>query len=654
MRRFGLAQCRDFIRRALGSRFGGLYVFGVLFLGASLLLRFALCLRSLALIDTTPSVLAHMFLVGMIYDAVTFFYCALPAAIFLLVVPDRIYRSKATRVIVNTTYFLAVFALVFDVIAEWLFWGEFGTRYNFVSVDYVAYVHQFTGNLVQALPMPILIGILIAGVTIVFFATRPLLVRTFDSVSSFRQRLRPAAVFALAPAVSVFFVNLSLAEINGNHYNNELSKNGVYSFAAAIRYNGATWSADYRTISSPEAWVRLERRLESQGARFPAGAGARDPLHEAGPVGPETPHNVIVVVMESMGADFVGACGATGGLTPNLDRLAAEGVFFADFYATGTRTDRGLEAVIESLPPTPGRCTIKREMTPDPNALGVILRQRGYRPVFVLGGDPTFDNMGNFFVANGFDVVGRDRFRSSEVTCETAWGVCDGDLFGRIVRECDEMHAKGARFCVASLTCSNHQPFVAPGIAPENRTREAVVKYSDACVGEFIRQAQSKPWFNDTLFVFVADHQANRACLADIAPEMFRIPAIVYAPKLVAPRRVEGIAGQMDLMPTVLGLMKFRYQSRFFGHDVLAQSGGGCAAVSNYQDFGWVTGDRFVLMRAEKRANVYRVDAAGELRGCPQDPELILDATSLYQTAAEYLDSRFILPGAPSAHASRR
>ncbi len=653
----------------LRSRFSGLYVFGVLFLGASLLLRAGLCVHSVALIDTTPSVLARMFLVGMLYDVVTYFYCVIPVAIFLLVVPDRVYHGRGTRIFVNAIYFVAIFALVFDVIAEWLFWEEFGTRYNFVSVDYLAYTHQFAGSIVETLPIPVLFGFLVAGATTIFIATRPVLTRTFDTVSSFRQRLGQGVVFVLVPVVSVFLVDPSLAEITRNHYNNELSKNGVYSFLAAVRYNVVTYEQDYTTTSAADAFARWRGLMEGSGARFAPSADATDPAHATAPDAAETPRNVVVVLCESLSAKFLGVFGSGRDDTPNFDALAREGLLFRNLLATGTRTDRGIEAVISSLPPTPGRCTVKKQLTPDAHALGWIFRERGYETRFVTGCDATFDNMRAFFEASGFDVVDRLKYAPGEVTFETAWGACDGDIFAKALQSCDASHARGKRFLTVVLTVSHHQPYTFPGMIEDGRaqTREAALRYADAAAGRFIAAARTKAWFDDTLFVFTGDHCANCAAKAEMDPADFHVAAMIYAPKLVKSGVVETLASQMDLMPTVLGMMNFRYESRFFGRDVLKCGGTGLPAglsaealakagpapMANYQDLGYLTGDRLVVLGPERRARVFRVETSGGLRDCPEDRERVLDAVAFFQTASEYVDRRIIPPEPPTRRFAR-
>jgi phosphoglycerol transferase MdoB-like AlkP superfamily enzyme len=263
----------------------------------------------------------------------------------------------------------------------------------------------------------------------------------------------------------------------------------------------------------------------------------------------------------------------------------------------------------------------------------------------VTGCDATFDNMKGFFESNGFDVVGRREMARGEVTQETAWGACDGDVFAKTLKECDAAHSHGKKFFAAVLTGSNHQPFtVPPKFDPlGEKTRAVAVRYADRAIGDFVAAARSKPWFGDTIFVFVADHCANCAGRAVVSPGDFHIPAVIYAPSIVAPGQVDAVASQIDLMPTVLGLMNFRYESRFFGRDAL-KGGEGRAVLSNYQDLAWLEGGRLVLLRGEKRKMLFLVEPSGNLRECADDPAFVFDAISCFQTASEYIRSQLLIP----------
>jgi phosphoglycerol transferase MdoB-like AlkP superfamily enzyme len=356
----------------------------------------------------------------------------------------------------------------------------------------------------------------------------------------------------------------------------------------------------------------------------------------------------VIVMVESLSASFMGEFGNTERLTPNLDALAGESLFFRNLYATGTRTDRGLEAVILSVPPTPGRCIVKRPIHDNPYSLGQIFRGRGYDTKFIFGGDGTFDNMNEFFRRNAFAPIDGRGFAKREVTFANVWGACDGDVFNRALKECDASAARGRPFCSVLVTTSNHQPFTCPQKidVASARCRSGSVKYTDEAIGEFLANARTKGWFDDTVFVFVADHCANAAGRAEMELRGYHIPLFIYAPSIVKPARVETLASQIDVAPTLLGLLNFSYRSRFFGRDLLGP-GEPRAFVANYQDLGLLQDGRLAVLVPERRFRIYRVDPDGLQAESAPDPRLLMHAVCYYQSAAAFIRSQLEAPEPP-------
>jgi len=627
----------------LRSRFGGLYVFGGVFLAISLLLRLALALRGIGDMDARPLALGGVVLVGLLFDLVTYFYAALPSAVFLLLAPDRLFRWRVHRWAAVALYFLAVSVLLFDAAAEWLFWDEFSSRFNFVAVDYLIYTREVVNNIVESYPLAAIFGGIFGGALLVVLLTRRLFVHCFESTSTLRQRVRPALVFLVIPVLATLFVDQSLTDVSRDHYNNELAKNGFYSFFTALRHNSIDYDEFYLREDDATALARARALLASPSAKF----RSDDPLDLAREVvhpGPENYANILIVVVESLSASYLGAFGSTEGLTPNLDALAVRSLFFRRFYATGTRTDRGLEAVALSLPPTPGRSMLKRPDNENLFSIGPIFRARGYDTKFIYSGYSTFDNMNAFFEGNGFETVDGGDFKPDEITFSNAWGVCDEDLYRRVLKECDRSADAGKPFLSVIMTTSNHRPFThadAPGIP--NDTRKGALQYTDYAIGRLIAEARSKPWFDRTVFVTLADHCASSAGKSDVTVREYHIPLFIYAPKLVAPRPVDTLASQMDLAPTLLGLLNFSYTSKFFGRDVL-EGGRGRAPLGNYEKVGLFADGTLELLLPMRKVQTYAVDDAGNQTEAPLDEALLRDTMAYYQSASYLLRNHLYTP----------
>ena len=623
--------------KSFRSRFGHLYVFGLVFLAVNLLLRVALCCRAWHSMDLGLPQLAGTFLVGLLFDLVTFFYLALPAALFLTLVPDRLFRSRVHRYAATAVYFVAVYVLLFDVAAEWLFWDEFESRFNFVAVDYLIYTHELIGTIREAYPLPAILGGLGAGALVIYLLTRGLLARAFDATSTFRQRLKAGLVFLAAPALSFLLVDPGLSRISRNHFNNEIAKDGPYSFFYALRQSAMDYEAFYLTEDDEAAFGRLRDEVKTDAARFVSD----DPLSITRRIvrtGPEKRYNLLIVMVESLSAKYLGVFGGKDGLTPHLDALASQSMLFTRFYATGTRTDRGLEAVTLSLPPTPGRSVVKRPGSEHLFSLGAIMRQRGYDTKFIYSGYSTFDNMNEFYGANGFQTVDGSDFADGEITFRNAWGVCDQDLYRRTLKECDSSFAAGRPFCAIVLTTSNHRPFTFPASVPVPSVKGRLrgVWYSDYAIGEFLESARTRPWFAGTVFAILADHCAASAGKSEVPVEEYHVPLFIYGPTLVPPARVDTLASQMDLAPTLLGLLNLSYTSKFFGRDVL-QPGPGRALVGNYEKVGLYRDGKLALLLPRKKARMFTVRPDGRQEETPVDSAFILDTMSYYQPAAYLL-----------------
>jgi len=351
--------------------------------------------------------------------------------------------------------------------------------------------------------------------------------------------------------------------------------------------------------------------------------------------------------MESLGAPFVGKLGGLP-LTPNLDRLADEGLWFTQLYATGTRTVRGLEAVVAGFPPTAAPSVLKLPLAQHNFfTLAQALKAKGYATEFIYGGVTNFDNMGLFFRENGFDRIIEQRDFDNPVLLGT-WGVCDEDL---VTKAHETFLAHGDQpFFALLLTTSNHVPFEFPPgrIEPYEQpaaTRSNAVKYTDYAIGRLFELARRAPYFERTIFLVVADHDA-RVYGADLVPvEHFQIPGLIVGPGV--PRREERrIASQIDLAPTLLGLAGIDVAHPMIGRDLLAlpahEPG---RALMQYGDAnGFLVKNKIAIHQPGHAARTFAfID--GHLKPTEHDVELERDALAhLLWAERTYRERRYRLP----------
>ncbi|MBL0289287.1 MAG: sulfatase-like hydrolase/transferase [Betaproteobacteria bacterium] len=582
---------------------------------------------------------AGLFGRGLGFDLATLASTLAPWLLASALLPDR---WRGARFLVGLRWFLLWFVvalLLFGAVAEFTFWQEFSTRFNFIAVDYLVYTREVVGNIRQSYPVPaILVGIAGASVAIVvalhrvlWFSTAPLGAR--------RRAVLAVLAFAL-PALGSAVANVDQMNASGNAYADELSGNGLFSFAAAYRRNELDYDRFYRTLPQDRADAIL---IELGVERLPLSA-ALQPVEVENAVaqmGPFTrrPRNIVLISVESLSAEFLGAYGNGAGLTPNLDRLAAEGLQFTRFFATGTRTVRGLEALSLGVPPVPGQSIVRRPGNEHLATVGEILEHQGYQINFLYGGYGYFDNMNAYFKGNDYDIVDRSDFPPESIVFENAWGVADEVLFANALRVFDQASVRGKPFFAHVMTTSNHRPFTYPAgriDIPSPGGREGGVKYTDFAIGEFIARARTRPWFADTLFIVTADHCAAVAGKTRLPVGSYRIPLIMYAPALVAPGVDSRLASQIEIPPTILDLFGAAGDDHFFGQGLFEDAQLPARAfVSNYQALGYYKNDVLTVLLPKRRVEAFRIDPQTfAATAAVPDPRLTDEAIAYYQTAS--------------------
>ena len=567
------------------------------------LTRTALLMTHLADADIGLFSLIRLYGIGILYDLSFLFYVGLPLGIYLLLCPERLWKQGWHRFLLHVAIGLGFFLMLFTAAAEWLFWDEFGVRFNFIAVDYLVYSKEVVDNILESYPIYPLLSALAAIACVATVSLRGKIAAALDAPRPPRSRAWQGigALLLLTLAVTGGIGQNFPRDLAGsNVWQRELASNGPFQFFAAFRNNELDYTQFYATLPEPEVARLLRAEIHESHARFVG--NDRLPLRRTLTAsGPMERRNVVLVTIESLSAKYLGSFGNERSLTPNLDELRQQSLFFPNFYATGTRTDRGLEAITLSMPPTPGRSIVKRIGRESGYAsLGQQFAAQGYDSVFIYGGRGYFDNMNAFFAGNGYRIVDQSSVPDREMHFTNAWGMSDEDLYAQTLKVADADHAAGKPFFLQLMTTSNHRPYTYPDgriDIPSGKGRDGAVKYTDYAIGRFLAEARQKPWFDKTVFIFVADHTAGSAGKEDLPVANYHIPLFIYAPGFVAPREVTSVVSQIDIAPTLLGLLNFSYESTFFGRDVLrADAGPGRALIGNYQHLGLFDGENLALL----------------------------------------------------------
>jgi len=633
------------------SRYKLLFHFILFFIAISFVIRTILLVMSFSKADISLPALFKIFGLGLMFDAGVACFIVLVYSIYLLLLPQKLNNSLFNRIVTYAGFFLTVFIVVFSFFAEITFWQEFEARFNFIAVDYLIYTYEVINNINESYPLPILIsGMLLfcIFITIVFYKRR-IFTATFLSVTSFLNRLIITVLLFIVAGLFGFAISNTVAEKSINRYQNELSKAGIYSFFAAFKNNELNYDHFYKLINTDKAFAEIRAELQDSTVTYSNnGRSIQRFIKQQGiPIKP----NVIMITIESFSADFMKAFGNNQNLTPVLDSIAEKSLFFTNMYATGTRTVRGMEALSLAMPPTPGSSIVRRPNNDNLLTIGNIFNKAGYESNFLYGGDGYFDNMNAYFGNNGYNVTDRgrgliikDQFKAprqiipdSLVHFENAWGICDEDLYDAVLRNADTSFKSGKLFYDFVMTTSNHKPYTYPAGKIDLKSgsgREGAVRYTDYAIGAFLKKAQTKPWFDNTVFIFVADHCASSAGKNEIDITKYHIPCIVYSPKQIVPHKLDMLCSQIDLYPTLLAQMNWSYNSNLYGKNILLPAYYPRIELGTYQKLAYMKADSLVILSPQQKVETFIYNSINNTQVATKfNDHLVNEAIAQYQTA---------------------
>ncbi len=498
---------------------------------------------------------------------------------------------------------IGLITILFMELATPAFLLQFDTRPNRLFIEYLKYPHEVFSTLWHGFKIPFVGGFLLTG--LMGYVLHRLLSIPTSSLTLWSP-LKSLLVWPLV-LIAIFMgirstthhrpANPAFFAITGDSMVNSLVINSSYSvlYAFYSMRHEAHSSEIYGKLSTDEMlqysldWPWL-KNYQFNNAGYPT-------LHHQTTVYARSkPLNLVIVLQESMGATFVKSLGGIDA-TPELENLAKDGIWFERLYATGTRSVRGIEAVISGYLPTPAQSVVKLSNSQNNFAtIASVLQSTGYQTQFIYGGEAHFDNMRGFFTNNGFqDIV--DIKKIKDPAFIGSWGASDEDLFNTADQELKKLHAAQKPFFSLIFTSSNHEPFEFPSDRtplmeqPQNTVNNAV-KYADWAMGRFFERAKQSEYWKDTVFVIVADHD-NRVYGNNLIPiEKFRIPGLILGAD-IQPSTISTLSSQIDLAPTVLSLMGVSSCHPMVGRDFTNDSTSPGRALLQFDDY-------FALMEPEK------------------------------------------------------
>ena len=584
------------------------------------------------------TLLISVFLLGYINDFLTYIYTTFPLIVIFFPFSLLLNKLYIYRYVVLFFHFIWINILFLLVFAEYLFWEEFSDRFNFIAVDYLVYTREVTKNILESYPIPLLLSIIvvISSIFFLFYYKKFLSLMTFNL--PLKNKIKQLGFFTILFFLLFLFFNPNYLDIKNDRYLNELSKNGIYNLFSAFRNNSLDYQKYYQSIDLDKAFSILKDELLQNNQTY-VDPKKNSITRYVNYNGLPKNHNVVLIMVESLSNEFIGMQYKNESLTPNLDQIKKLSINFSNFYATGTRTVRGLEAVTLAVPPLPGSAIVRRPNNNNLFSISTILKKLNYDMQFLYGGYGQFDNMNEFFSGNGFRIIDRNKISDNEVTFSNAWGVGDEDLFKKAIIESDKNFAENKPFFQFIMTTSNHRPFTYPDNKidiPSGEGRMGGVKYADYAIGKFFEEATQKPWFKNTIFIVTADHCASSSGRTEIPIHKYHIPLMIYAPHIFLGKKISTFASQIDLAPTILGMLNISYISNFFGNDIFHKKNDNLV-MGTYQLLGFYQKNKFAVLGPQKKTDLFTTqNLQDSIRMNNIDDTFLFKAISYYQIS-DYL-----------------
>lgn len=546
--------------------------------------------------------------IGLINDSMLFL------ALFGLLIVTALIKPIVARLFLAICILLWILFVIVDV----FFWIDFDGRADRLVFHYLAYPVEVLVFLEDQFALSLLILPLLFIVYLIYRQLLPGLRVLQQSIASTTGVWATAAVCLIGGLVQ--WQLQPLMPWPSRHLN-DLGSNGMQKVLHASLIDETQWEGVY---AQPSPTDRHSLRSPDLVANSPAAVTA-------------PAKHVLLIIEESLAGPNWWNQQRRAQYMPHFDRWRKKGVYLSHVMATGTRTTRGVEAILHGVPPLPGIALNQRDGYEKLSSLPRELQKAGFATSFVYGGWPGFSNFKPYWSNIGFDTVyTRDDF--SNKWFETSWGVADEILFDRVLAEMDEKTQAHERVFVSTLTVSNHRPYDFPEdrikYPADERKQEYAVAYADWALGQFLDKAEQKPWFKDTLIVITPDHGPNPEGDSLIPIDSYRLPAIMLVPGQ-SPSERQGVGSLMDIPMTVVSTLGLPNTEGFMGRNLLAENVSGVAPVEHDYLMGLYDGHSLTVLRRNEQLAAWQRGSHGELVPAQPQQEMSRAALSLFRYTHE-------------------
>jgi len=593
-------------------------------------------------LQDTDTVIWLGFIYGLRMDIIT--TCTLllfPALVFF---SAPVSLAKITNQVLRSYFLIILLIAIYMENATLPFINEYDVRPNVIFINYLKYPKEVLTTIWSLYKLELFISF-----SMMTIAAYWLLIRNKTNFMPYLTVPVWKRLLILVPVLLVLAVgirssfghrpaNPSDAMFSDNRLLNEVTKNTLHSvlYAAYSEIKHSGNARMYGAMKQDEAFDRVRKRLHIAVSDNKDSPFKR---HEKTHFQSNKTKNMVILLEESLGAQFVGALNEKEhrNITPRLDELSRESIFFNKLYSNGTRSIRGISGTVSGFLSTPGKGVVKRNLSQyDFFTVAQLLKPYDYKTSFFYGGESRFDNMRSWFSGNGFDeIVDETAFNADDF--HGTWGVDDVTVVEKANAYYKKLYDKGENFVSVIFSTTNHKPFDFPkgkiklveGVA--EKSVENAIKYADYAIGHFIDLAKKSGYYQDTIFLVIADHNI-RVYGDDVIPvNMFRIPGMILGGG-VEPQRIDALTTQPDALATALDLMAVDFDSPVLGKSVFFEDKSEVSLMQFHDIYGLRDKDEIAVLQPGKSAETYHIDENDHLTKIRHNVELERDDLAFIRT----------------------
>ena len=589
----------------------------------------------------------YIFPIGLRFDLILLCYLSFLPFLLITFVPNK--SLPYINRFLNIYYILFLSILLIMELSSPDFIKQYDTRPNRLFLDYLIYPKEVIGTLVKSYLGSIILTFVVMGTFVYFlFKRRKTLFATPNAQYKWKLIMFVPMAFLLffgarGSLTSKRPINGSNAVFSFDQLTNCMGLNSFYTvaFAAYSLKNEDNPAKMYGKMDENEAYTRVKKYMTAEPSDF---TDKELPLLHTQT--PDTinaqPMNVVIFLQESLGAEYVGSLGGKP-LTPNFDKLTNDGLLFTNLYCTGTRSVRGIEAVVTGFLPSPSESVVKLSNSQSGFfTLADLFKDNGYDTSFIYGGMANFDNMASFFNGNGFEnIIDEEDFDKDgkKYALKGTWGYSDEDL---VVKANDYFKSqKGKPFFSMMFSTSNHEPFEFPDgrielFDKQKNTVNNAMKYADFAIGKFFEMAKKEDYFKNTIFIIVADHNTRTYGKNLVPINKFHIPALIIGPGVKKGSKYDKLCSQIDLAPTLLDFAGMKVETPMPGRNLkqLKADTKGRSIMQFHEINAFRIEDQVVIMQPKKEALQFKIINDTVLKEVPLDKEMAKDALAHVTTAS--------------------